>query len=210
MHKIVLPERILEKDNAEKEILEIFENSPQERISERTQIVGVPVPQIAKETLGVARLAPRERMQQRTVDAPTPQVLEETVEVGRLVSHERVQQRAAGQIEDLPQHPKETVEMARSVSHERLHQRAAEHIEYAPQFPAEVVEAVEVTRVTGTKSQDLWLRTLKQFPDETRHESLHDSGRGVVSREFLGLATAGRRSPLLMAVSTDFFKPQTV
>ena len=51
----------------------------------------------------------------------------------------------------------------RAVSHERVQQRAAEQIEDAPQFPAEVVEAVEVTGVTETSSQDLWLRTLKQF-----------------------------------------------
>ena len=56
------------------------------------------MPQTAKETVGVVGLAPRERMQQRTVDAPTPQ----TVEVGWLVLHERVQQRAAEQIEDAP------------------------------------------------------------------------------------------------------------
>ena len=130
------------------------------------------MPQIAKETVGVVGLAPRERMQQRTVDAPTPQVLAETVEVGRLVLHERVQQRIAEQFEDAPQHVEETVEMVRSVSYERVQQRAAEQIEDAPQFRAEVVEAVEVTGVTETSSQDLWLRTLKQFLDETRHESL--------------------------------------
>ena len=75
MHKIVLPERILEKDcaqigvpreraqqrSAEKEILEMVENFHQERISERTQIVEVPMPQIAKETLGVVGFAPREK-----------------------------------------------------------------------------------------------------------------------------------------------------
>ena len=53
------------------------------------------MPQIAKETVGVMGLAPRSRMQQRTVDASTRQ----TVEVGRLVLRERVQQRAAEQIE---------------------------------------------------------------------------------------------------------------
>ena len=112
MHEIVLRERILEKDcaqigvprervqqrSAEKEILEIVENFPQERISERTQIVGVPMPQSAKETFGVAGSAPRERVQQRTVDAPTHQVLEETVAVDGLVLHERVQQHTAEQI----------------------------------------------------------------------------------------------------------------
>ena len=65
----------------------------QERISDRAQIVEVPVPQIVEETVGVVGLAPRERMQQQTVYAPTPQVLEATVEVGSLVLHERVQQR---------------------------------------------------------------------------------------------------------------------
>ena len=75
MHKIAHPERILEKDSAqigvprvrvqqrraEQEILEIFENFPLERISERTQIVDGPVPQIAKETPGVVGLALRIR-----------------------------------------------------------------------------------------------------------------------------------------------------
>ena len=76
------------------------ENLPQERISERTQIVDVPVPQNAKETVEAVRVVQRERMQPRTVDAPTPQVLEETVEMVRSLSHHRVQQRAADQIED--------------------------------------------------------------------------------------------------------------
>ena len=52
--------------------LEIFEYIPQERISDRTQSFDVPVPQIAKETVGVVGLAPRERVQQQTVFAPTP------------------------------------------------------------------------------------------------------------------------------------------
>ena len=119
-------------------------------------------------------------MLQRTVDAPTPQVLEETVEVGMLVPHERVQQRTAEQFEDAPQHPEETVETVISVSHERVQQRAAEQAEDWPQFPTEVVEAVEVTEVTETSSQDLWLRTLEQFFDETRHQSpsrLRERGR---------------------------------
>ena len=124
MRKIAHPERILEKDSAqigvprervqqrsaEKEILEIFENFPQERISESTQIVDGPVPQIAKETPGVVGLAPRERVQQWTVDAPTPRVLEETVEMVRSVSHERVLQRAAEQIKDARQSLVEVVE----------------------------------------------------------------------------------------------------
>ena len=38
-------------------------------------------------------------------------------------------------------------------------------------FQQEVVEAVEVTEATETSCQDLWMRTLKQFFDETRHES---------------------------------------
>ena len=126
MHKIVLPERTQEKDcaqigiprereqqrSAEKEILEII------GISERTQIVGAPMPQTATETLGVLGLAPRERVQLQTVDAPTPQVLEETVEVGRSVSHERVQQRTAEQFEDAPQSPAEVVEAVSVVPHE--------------------------------------------------------------------------------------------
>ena len=104
-------------------------------ISERTQIVEVPMPRSGG-------ISPRERMQQRTVDAPTLQVLEETVEVGRLVLHERVQQRTAEQAEDLPQHPEETVEMVRSVSHERVQQRAVEQAEDLPQSPEETVEVV--------------------------------------------------------------------
>ena len=48
----------------------------------------------------------------------------------------------------------ETVEVGRLVLRERVQQRIAEQFEDALQFPAEVVEA------------------LKQFLDETRHESL--------------------------------------
>ena len=65
-------------------------NFPQERISERAQIVDVPVPQVAKETVEAVRVVQRERMQQRTVDAPTLQELKETVEMVRSVSHKRV------------------------------------------------------------------------------------------------------------------------
>ena len=83
------------------------ENFPKERISERTQIVDEPVPQIAKKTVEAVRVVQRERMQQRTVDAPTPQVLEETIEVGRLVLHE-----------DAPQSRAEIVEARTSVPHE--------------------------------------------------------------------------------------------
>ena len=73
--------------------------APVERISERTQIVDVSVPQVAKETVEAVREVQREHMQQRTVDAPTPQELKETVEMVRSVLHERVQQRDAEQIE---------------------------------------------------------------------------------------------------------------
>ena len=83
----------MQRWSAEKEILEVVENVLQKRVSERTQIVDVP--QIVKETPGVVRLAPRERVQRWTVDALTPWVLEETVEVGRVVLHEREPQRAA-------------------------------------------------------------------------------------------------------------------
>ena len=100
------------------------------------------MPQIAKETVGVVGLAPRERMQQQTVHAPTPQVLEETVELGRLVLHERVQQRTAEHFEDAPQHQEETVEMVRLVSHERVQQRAAEQTEDLSQSPEGTVETV--------------------------------------------------------------------
>ena len=96
VHKIVLPERILEKDcaqigvprervqqrSAEKEILADLWRIFQEHISDRTQIVEVPMPQIAKET----------------------------VEAVRVVQRERVQQRTAEQTEDLPQSPAEVVD----------------------------------------------------------------------------------------------------
>ena len=70
--ELVLRERVQQR-SAEKEILEIFENFPQERISERTQIVDVPVPQILgelvaptlhrqEETVEVIELSPPERM----------------------------------------------------------------------------------------------------------------------------------------------------
>ena len=81
-------------------------------ISERTQILDVPVPENPA--------TQRERMRQRTVDAPMLQELKETAELVKLVSQERVQQRIAEQFEDAPQNPEETVEMVRSVSHERV------------------------------------------------------------------------------------------
>ena len=92
----------------------VRQNVPQERISERTQIVEVPMPQIAKETVGVVGLTP----------------------------HERVQQRTAEQFEDLPQHPEVTVKAVTSVPHERVQQRTAVQIEDAPQSSEDVVEAV--------------------------------------------------------------------
>ena len=103
-------------------------------------------------------LAPRERMQQRTVDAPMPQVLEETVEAVGLVLHERAQQRTAEQFEDVPHHPEETVEMVRSVSHERVQQR-----EDAPQSPAEVVEAV--TLVPREQAQRRTAEQIGEVPE---------------------------------------------
>ena len=45
-----------------------------------------------EETVGVGKLSPHERVQQRTVEAPMPQTLKETVEV-TVDPHERVQQR---------------------------------------------------------------------------------------------------------------------
>ena len=54
--RLVLRERVQQR-SVEKEILEVFENFPQERISESTQIVEVPMPQTAKETVGVLGLA---------------------------------------------------------------------------------------------------------------------------------------------------------
>ena len=86
------------------------------------------MPQVAKETVGVVGLAPRERVQQRTAGAPLPQVLEETVDVGRLVLHERVQQRAAEQIEDAPQSPPEVIEAVTLVPREQAPQRTAEKL----------------------------------------------------------------------------------
>ena len=74
------------------------QHAPVERISERTQIVDVPVPQVAKETVEAVRAVQRGRMQQRTVDALTPQELKETVEMVRSVLHERLQQHTAEQI----------------------------------------------------------------------------------------------------------------
>ena len=113
---------------------------PRERVQQRT--ADAPIPQVFEETVKAVRVVQHERMQQRTVDAPMPQVLEETVDVGRLVLHERVQQRTAEQFESAPQHLEETVVMVRSVSHERVQQRAAEQIEGAPQSPEETVEMV--------------------------------------------------------------------
>ena len=87
----------------------------QERISERTQIVEVPMPQVLEETVEAVRVVQRERIQQQTV------------------LHERVQQRTAEQIEDAPQSPEETVEAVRSVSHERVQQRATGKIGEVPE-----------------------------------------------------------------------------
>ena len=77
---------------------QLTRNFPQERISERAQIVDVPVPQVAKETVEAVRVVQRERMQQRAVDAPTFWELKGTVEMVRSVLHERVQQHTVEQI----------------------------------------------------------------------------------------------------------------
>ena len=50
--RLVLHKRVQQR-SVERKILGICENFPQERTSERTQIVYVPVPQIAKEIVGV-------------------------------------------------------------------------------------------------------------------------------------------------------------
>ena len=51
------------------EILETFENIPQERVSERTQIVDVPVPEIL-ENIPQERIS--ERVHEQIVDVPVP------------------------------------------------------------------------------------------------------------------------------------------
>ena len=51
------------------------------------------------------------------------------VEVVRLAPHERVQQRTAEQIVEVPQFSEETVEMVSSAPRERVHHRTAEHSE---------------------------------------------------------------------------------
>ena len=50
-------------------LVKLARNFPQERVSERTQVFDVPMPQIAKETVKAVRVVQRERMQERTVDA---------------------------------------------------------------------------------------------------------------------------------------------
>ena len=120
-----------------KETVGVVGLAPRERVQQRT--ADAPMPQVLEETVEAVRVVQRESMQQQTVYATTPEVLEETVEVGRLVLHERVQQQAAEQIEDAPPSPEETVETVRSVSHERV-QRAAEQTGDLPQSPEKTVE----------------------------------------------------------------------
>ena len=112
-----------------------------EQVHRRT--VDVPVPQVLEETIEVVRLAPRERVQQRTV-VPMPQVLEETVKVVRLAPHERGQQRTAEHSADVLQCAEETIEVVRFAPRERVQQRTAEQIEDAPQEHVEWIDEQKV------------------------------------------------------------------
>ena len=68
--RLVLYERVQQR-SAEKEILEVFENFHQERISERTQSFNVPVPQVLEEVL-------QQRAAEQTEDLPrSPQNITE-------------------------------------------------------------------------------------------------------------------------------------
>ena len=98
VHKIVLPERILEKDCAQigvpREDFQVLPRSASRIVhrSLRCQCWSVLQQRIAEQFEGA------------------PQHPEETVEMARSVSHGRVQQRAAEQVEDAPQFPAEVVE----------------------------------------------------------------------------------------------------
>ena len=125
---------------------------PKERISERTSDTDV-FEDCESPAGAVHRMAPHERVQQRTVehriavDVPTPQILEEIVEAGS-APHERVQQRTVEHRMDVdvptPQILEEIVE-AGSAPHERVQQRTVEHriaVDVpTPQILEEIVEA---------------------------------------------------------------------
>ena len=93
--------------------------TPLERISERTQIVDVPVPQTLEETVEamevlflqfrdgiveVFELIPPERISERTsehiVDVPAPQILREIVEGVKITLQERILERTSARIVD--------------------------------------------------------------------------------------------------------------
>ena len=103
--------------------------TPQELGQERiaAQGVDIPVPpvmeeieEIVNETAERVRLAPHERVQQRTVMVDNALDFAETVEAVRAVPFERVQQRTVEQIAGAPQLVEQTVEAERLVPRERV------------------------------------------------------------------------------------------
>ena len=109
--------------------------APQELISERTQIVDMPllqmleelvVPQHQEEIVKVIKLFPAlftegrisERTVEQIVDVPVPQVLEQIVEVAKVIPQERISKRIVVQTDDdvaVPQILKEVVEVVKAV-----------------------------------------------------------------------------------------------
>ena len=165
----------------------------------------------------------RERVQQPTAEqiGDVHNIREETVEIVKTTSQDRIPGRS--QFIEVPKTScRGSAEVAKNVLQKSVSepsqaievpkiscQRSVEAVKSFPQerSPERRCEQSEVTEVTETSSQDLWLGTPEQFLDETRHESLSRfRERGRELRVFGAWPELGGGGSFLSAVSIDFFK----
>ena len=129
-----------------------------ERVQQLTAEQIGEVPQIREETVEIVKNTLQERISERSEAINVPKISRMgSVEVVKTSPEVRISARS--QFIGVPKTScQRSVEAVKGISQERSPKRRC--------------ELSEVTVVTETSSQYLWLRTLEQFLEETRHESL--------------------------------------
>ena len=140
---------------------------PQERIFERTrEQLDEVFSWVTKEIVGVVRLMPQERIQQRTADEIVVSVAH-IVQVGTIIPQERLLERRVEQIGDIFVHRvgEELVEVVQTFSQERIHRCSEKQI---VDFPvAHVFECMmkDIFCVAGVVLQECLQRTVEEMGD---------------------------------------------
>ena len=167
----------------------------QERISEHTQNIDVPVMEITvpvllqEEIIEVIKPFPAEHISERTVeqivDIPVPQIQKQTVEVAKTTPQERFSERTVVQTEDVPvsQTLNEIVEVVKAVktAHQAVHEPSF------PSFQEEIDEMIKLFPEERVPKRIIQGFTPQERISERIHEQIADQPGDQARRDFADL-----------------------